>query len=158
MANVINTNEGQSKTILTNHGLLMYSIFPILKSNGEGPTRGAIMLGRYFNSNDENDIKETTGLKFETRNYVNADETIQKKLAKSGQYFEFDDKEITEYKLVKDSFGAPSLYIVFKHPRLTYITFEKVLPFLAMFAAIMAVFSDLTIGRVNSISKFIKSL
>lgn len=154
----IKSKNGISKTIQTDQGILIYSVFPILPSSGQGEPNGALFLGRYFSTYDEDLIKASTKLNFETHNFVNAPEDIQNKLIKNGKYDVFTDSEIIRYQLIKDSFDNPALYIIFKHDRVAKRAIEALIPTLAIVNAVLGILGDIFVGKIKQIFRFLNNL
>lgn len=149
---VISTKKGVSNFVRTNEGPLLFSIFPVLPSNGQGQPAGAFFMGRYFNKNDKEDIYKASGLDFEIVEFVNAPEEIQNKLLSNGEIYESSASRLTGYKLIKDTFGQPTIYIVFHYPHVVSNSYKETLPILAFISGICTVIVTIFLGKKLTIS------
>lgn len=133
----INSKIGVSQMIHTDKGLLVYSIYPILPSNEQGDPKGALLLGKYFGEEQEDEIKKTTSLNFKTSVFSNVEPELQNKLTKTNGFATFYNDKMEKYFLIKDSFNNPALSVIFTYPRIIKAWFTgEVSLYLSLFVGI----------------------
>ncbi len=130
---VIKNKKGVSNLVYTLEGPLLFSLYPILPSNGTGEPKGAFLMGRYFNTQDQEDLHRASGLDFEIEAFVNAPAPVQEKFMKTDSFDDISPSTLTRFKLIRDSFNQPTMYFVFRYPRVVNNSYKEITP---LFAAI----------------------
>ncbi|MEI6156963.1 MAG: CHASE4 domain-containing protein, partial [Atribacterota bacterium] len=110
---------------MTSEGPLMISSRPILTSNDEGPSEGSFLLGRLFDDNEINRIKEVTRLSFSifpiSRKDLPSDiKEIQSKLlseTETSLVIPSGEDQLSGYALLNDINGKPILIVRVDTPR-----------------------------------------
>lgn len=134
---VINTKKGISQTITTDQGLLLYSIYPILPSTGEGEVRGALFIGRYFSGADEEEIRSSNNLDFNTKPFYNLSPNKQTALLGQEYIDEYEKTVMKRHFIIRDTFNNPALYLIFNYPRVVNNSYASTIPLFSVIAGIV---------------------
>jgi sensor domain CHASE-containing protein len=118
--NLSNFENGTVGIIESTAGPLMFSARPILTSEKGGPSRGILIITRYLNKVQIDNLRHSTGLNFdlvslENTNLYPADLTDKNVLVSNE-----DDKVVKGYKVLKDINDKPVLTIVLAQNRDLY--------------------------------------
>lgn len=127
--------------IHTPNGNLFFAISPILKSNGDGPAVGTMLMGRYINKEDEDILREGVGLDLFIRDYVNVPAELAKELTKNEMYFQRKESSLVAYKVVKDYFNTPAFWMEFYYPKVVYDNWVLLIKIFAAIASAGTIFS-----------------
>ncbi len=136
--NPVFENKFVNDIILLPEGPLLIAITPIVNSAREGPVRGALMMGRFLDSNELNRFAEITDLSlamysFDLEEMAPDFTAIKDSFTQEDQIIiqPIDDETIAGYFILKDIHGKPAL--ILRADMLTkYICREK-LPSLISF-------------------------
>jgi PAS domain S-box-containing protein len=99
-------------------GPLLFSSQPVVKTNGEGPSRGTVILARYITGDYSTLLSGMTQINVQVASYDNSD--LRKELdsaspGTSGSTSVFsriiDDHTIAGYGIINDVFGKPAVII-----------------------------------------------
>jgi sensor domain CHASE-containing protein len=115
---IISTGNQQSGFLHTTEGTFIYSVTPILTSEGQGPTMGALMMARYINSTDKLEILNNTGLDvdfIDAQNFDSNKHNINLDQLKSGTSITDKGDYYEIFTLVKDTFNNPSQVLRYRH-------------------------------------------
>lgn len=115
---IIESGEQKSGFLHTASGTFVYAVSPILTSSGEGPANGALMMARYINNTDIEELRKATGLDLDImdpseaqRFYkIAAIEHLEKGPAILG-----DRSFLSVFVLAKDNWGTPANVILIRH-------------------------------------------
>ena len=127
-------NDSISGLVLLDKNPMFVSCHPILTSNGNGPMRGTLIFGRYFDHDLMNSFREITRsslLMYRVDNDMPSD--FQTKLktfseSKNGTVIEpLNENVIAGYFDLKDITGKPDLIMRVDFPRDFYLNGEKTL-------------------------------
>jgi sensor domain CHASE-containing protein len=109
----------QSGLLHTSAGTYLFSITPILTSEGKGPAMGALMMARYINSSDKEELLKSTGLEVEFIDIQNFDSNrydgITMSQLESGLVIREKGNYNDVYVLVKDSFGNKAQILNYRY-------------------------------------------
>lgn len=101
------TSDGLAST---KYGPMLVSARPVLRSNGEGPCAGTIILGRFISSHFLDSIADEFGVRLEIIDcgktnliILNVFETLHEQ--SRGYYYHVSEKEITVLKEIPDLKG-----------------------------------------------------
>lgn len=112
-----------SGILLTDFGPLLIASQKILTSEGKGPSRGTVLIGRFLNAEVVGDLKMQTQVDFAVRDALTApfsevEKRKAKELMQGKQLFEIvDDREMLAFGVVKDLLNQPALLITAHLPR-----------------------------------------
>lgn len=148
---VLSSNKEVTKTFRTRNGLLVYTINPILPTNGEGKPGGALMMAKYLSVSDKKEMKSHLGLDFEVYDYINTDRELQNKLVAYGQVQTVTETEISRKKLFRDSLGRPALYVSFSYPRVFLEAYKSVIPYVSAVSTVMFILIIAAFGKKFSL-------
>jgi diguanylate cyclase (GGDEF)-like protein len=93
-------NRLKSGVIDTSHGPMLFVTRPILRSDGSGPSRGMITMGRFINREMIESLKDQTRLDFE----IDYPLTIEKIRLIKDEKTTYVEKDLTFYTLAQDQF------------------------------------------------------
>ncbi len=145
---LIKEEKQQAGLLYTTNGTFLYSVSPITLSDKSLPANGALMMGRYINDADEEELRNITGLDLNILDFTDI-----------GRYYEevtLEDMQkgtvTTKYAggnvihvLARDSWGHPAKVISIKHDFVgskEALTLELIITGISvLFAAIFAKFS-----------------
>jgi two-component system NtrC family sensor kinase len=102
---------------MTEQGPMVIASRPIVKSNTEGPIRGAVIMGRFLGQELIDALKEQTRVDFQmwpfqTPLLPQEEKRIAARLSPDAPLFiNADDRLLRVYKLYPDIFGSPALLI-----------------------------------------------
>jgi sensor domain CHASE-containing protein len=139
IADVSLISKGTSGLLHTNNGNIVYSIYPILKSSGDGPSRGALLMGRFINDEDTEVIKYGVDLDFMLGDYYNLPLDIGTHVDPNKTTFVRDTGQITAYEVIKDSFDNPAVYIKYTCQRFIFSTWSDLVKAMAMISMLIGV-------------------
>ncbi|MCZ7402965.1 MAG: ATP-binding protein [Candidatus Methanoperedens sp.] len=108
-------------------GLMMIAGRPILTSNGSGPSPGTLIMGRFFDSREINELANTTRLDISASAYndqkMPADFQAKLPLFKKDTNIvigPLNEEIIAGYTLIRDIYGNPTLVLRVDMPRFIY--------------------------------------
>ncbi len=104
--------DGVRGLIILPEAPLLISSRPITRSDGSGPIRGALIMGRYLGAEELRRLAEVTNLKFEIRG-LEASSIPAALLEADSQIMlqPSDDRLIIGYSLLRDIYGKPGLIL-----------------------------------------------
>ncbi len=118
---------GYSGLILHSHCPLMVSVRPILTSKSDGPTRGWLVFGRYFDLGQVRKIAEQTRMDLETfplnsPSLTPEDKKLLNSLTVASPLFvkPKNSDVISGFALISDTFNHPALLMKMTQPRAIY--------------------------------------
>jgi sensor domain CHASE-containing protein len=117
---VISSGEQQSGFLSTTEGTFVFAVSPILTSEGQGPAMGALMMARYINKTDLDEIRKNTGFTIDfidprdlgNKFYPN----ISLQELEKGTVVKDEGSQYSVYMLTRDSWGNPATVINLTHP------------------------------------------
>lgn len=116
---VISSGEQNTGFLATTSGTFMYAVNPITKSSGEGPAKGALMMARYINKSDLEELKKTTGYNIEFIQPTDLGNKFYKNISmdqlKNGPLIIEQPNKFNVYLLVNDSWGNPAKVLNFEY-------------------------------------------
>jgi len=110
--------------MLTERGPMLITSHPIVTSEGKGPSRGSIIMGRFLREKTIQELSDQTHIRFTVRDpktsELNArEESLFAQLAPDAQEtWALDDNTLLGYGVVPDLEGKPALLITTALPRL----------------------------------------
>lgn len=153
--------------ILLPEGQMLISSLPIVTSDGKGPVRGALIMGRYLTDQYIEQLSEKTQLSIKLQPF-NAPEVppeIAQAMEHSGKISEYvmplDKDTIAGYAMINDIYGDPALLLRIDVPRnvykqgntgLTYFVFSLVLVGIIFLHVILQLLRKLVLSRVETLS------
>jgi two-component system, NtrC family, sensor kinase len=137
--------------LVTSLGPMLISVKPILKSNGDGPVRGALLLGRFLNTST---IAEQTRINLKVT--VLGDQSlgpekaaIAVELGSTGKTIILDDEDTNHvYHALSDIYGKPALLLEVNAPKTISARGRTAIRFamLSLLGAGLAIMGVLIIG------------
>ena len=122
-----NNQNGLSGLVVLPEGALLVASRPVLSSEGEGPARGFLVMGRYLDSELVRELGEKTHLNLSVhrtdKNRLPEDfSAARRALEDKDTYFvkALNGESIAGYTLLKDIYEAPSLLLRIDLPRDIY--------------------------------------
>ncbi len=110
------TDSSVNGIVLLPEDPMLIASRPILTSEDEGPIRGALVMGSYFNSEEINRLAETTHLSLVAHRFDDPQlppdfQTALSNLPDEEQFFiqPLSEESIAGYTLIKDVYGNPCL-------------------------------------------------
>lgn len=153
--------------IILPEGPMLISSLPIVTSDGKGPVRGALIMGRYLTDQYVEQLSEETQLSIKLQPF-NAPEVppeIAAAMEHSGEISEYvmplDKDTIAGYAMVNDIYGNPALLLRIDVPRnvykqgntsLAYFIFSLVLVGIIFLHVILQLLRKLVLSRVETLS------
>jgi signal transduction histidine kinase len=155
-------------------GPLLFSSQPVVKTNGEGPSRGTVILARYITENSSTLLSGMTQMNVQVASYFDSDmrkelESASPETPGSTSVFSriIDDHTIAGYSIVNDVFGKPAMIIrsdldreFFTQVVDVIYSFIYVIMIGTIFAAIIyiIVFDHEILKRILSLSNSVKRI
>lgn len=115
---IVSSGVPQSGFLRTSQGTFMFAIEAVHTSNGEGPANGAILIARYINSSDLDELMQSTGydIKFiEPTDLERFHKDVTFKALEKGIVVIEEDTQFSIYALAKDSWGNPAKILHIRH-------------------------------------------
>ncbi len=152
---IINTGEQKTGFLSTSLGTFLFAVSPISTSEGLGPFAGALMMGRYINDTDLEELKKSTGYDLDFFEHTSLGDRLHPNIThenlKNGDYIIDEGDSFSVYTLTKDSWGNNAQVINMQH-KITGLEYGKKLAilltaistaFTCIFAwVVLAVFSN----------------
>ncbi|WP_167880879.1 CHASE4 domain-containing protein [Methanococcoides sp. AM1] len=162
-------NCSKSGFINLSDGLLLISSHPITKSDGDGPVRGALIMGRFLDSDEINYLSEDSGISIELLPPNDPQLPMGIWNEDSSDFFieTVDDDLLAGYYSIPDIFGNPAMVAKTTTPRLitkqgneTLYYFIISLLFVGVaFGFFLMFFLDFTVlRRISMISEDVQSI
>lgn len=133
----INGNDGLSGVVILNGTPMILVSKKILKSSGEGPAHGTLMMGRYLNQNELNHLSDNAVVSIGSFNGSNIPHDFQN--ARSHLSNEtpiyvtnLNDNSIAGYSILKGINGSPALILKVELPRFIYKNYENAIFYLIL--------------------------
>lgn len=136
IAKVAEDKEGKSGLIHTLNGNLIYAIYPVLHSNGEGPARGALLMGKYLDAHDIELIRAGVGLELNIRDAYNMPNELKAHFSKNQTFFERHEDSLVAYKLIRDIFDTPAFYLEFYYPKIVFNYWNTLINIFALISSL----------------------
>jgi PAS domain S-box-containing protein len=146
-----------SGIILLHDGPLLVSVFPILTSEQQGPVHGALLMGRYMDSDIVADIVSIINISLET--YVLDDPAMPNDVksaltelseANPVAIKQTSESTLGEYSIIDDIYGNPALAVRINAPRPAYASARSALGyFIVAFAVIGTCFGATAVVVVD---------
>lgn len=142
-------NGGVSGVAIINETPMILAAKPILKSNGEGPAQGTLIMGRYLN---QDELKSLSGngivsvARFKTAD-PNSDFGRAKSALLNGTDIfvtTLDDNNIAGYTILRGVSGDPTLILKVELPRFIHRSYQNAIFYLILFL--------ITAGLVSAVS------
>ncbi|OGN81649.1 MAG: hypothetical protein A2X24_10870 [Chloroflexi bacterium GWB2_54_36] len=151
--------EPRSGLIATNRGPLLVVSAPLLKSSGEGPTGGTLIIGRYLDAHQLNRISTIVRLPLTILPYSQANlppEFADAKLAITAENpiaaVSTSETQMAGYALLNDFYGSPAYILQVEQGRTLYRNSQLVLLYLTtaivMGALLFSVMTFLALDRL----------
>ena len=155
----IDDRELRSGLIATDRGPLLVVSAPLLKSNGEGPTAGTLIIGRYLDTHQLNRISAIVRLPLTVLPYTQADlppEFADAKLAITAEdpitTVSTSETQMAGYALLNDFYDVPVYILQVEQGRTLYRNSQLVLLYLTitivMGALLFSVMTFLALDRL----------
>jgi PAS domain S-box-containing protein len=117
-----------SGIVLLPKGPLLIAARPIVKSNGQGPDRGVLLIARYLDANELQRVAAKTRLSLALQRLDGAPtvtpdfERARKQLQSAGSIYTeaLGERKIASYAQVDDIYGRPALIVRADLPRVIY--------------------------------------
>lgn len=155
----IDDREPRSGLIATDRGPLLVVSAPLLKSSGEGPAAGTLIIGRYLDAHQLNRISAIVRLPLAVLPYTQADlpqEFAEAKLAITAEdpitAVSTSETQMAGYALLNDFYGTPAYILQVEQGRTLYRNSQLVLLYLTttivMGALLFSVMTFLALDRL----------
>lgn len=116
--NIIESGEQRSGFLHTTSGTFVYAVSPILTSTGEGPANGALMMARYINNKDIEELRKATGQDLDIMDPSEAQrfyKSVSVAHLEKGPEIVDNNKFLSVFVMAKDNWGTPSNVILIRH-------------------------------------------
>ncbi len=155
----IDEREPRSGLIATDRGPLLIVSAPLLKSSGEGPAAGTLIIGRYLDANRLNRISSVVRFPLALLPYAQSDlppEFSEAKLAFTAEdpitAIPSSETQMAGFALLTDFYGAPAYILRLEQGRTLYRNSQLVLLYLTtaiiMGALLFSVMTFLALDRL----------
>jgi len=147
--NKIGSNGLSGVTILNGTPMIIVSK-KILKSSGEGPAHGTLVMGRYLNQNELNHLSDNAAVSIEPFDGSNMPSDFQRArsyLSNETPIYvtDLNDNSIAGYSILDGTTGDPALILKVELPRFIYKNYENALFYLILSLIIAGVLAALFI-------------
>lgn len=136
--------NGVKGVILLPEGPMIIASHPILTSNGNGPSKGTLIFGRYLNEVEIQHISDVTQSSLTLFNYNSSNmpydfQNARQSLSESSPFFinPLNDSYIAGYALVNDIYGKPAFILRIDKPRGFYKEYQNTLFYFLLSLLIM---------------------
>lgn len=128
---------------------LLISSRPITRSDGGGPIRGTLIMGRYLDSEELRRLAEVTNLKLEIKG-LEASSTPPALLEADSKIMvqPLDDSLIVGYSVLKDIYGKPGLILTVTEPREIYAQGLRAVSFFMASSIAMSLLASILILKL----------
>ncbi len=165
-------NQNQAGILITDKGLMFVTSLPILKSSGEGPSMGVLIMGRFVKKEMIKDLIEKTRVDFSLKT-INQDpltpeeRDIAARLDATPFEIVIQNKNILHiYSLLRDVTGAPALLLRVEVPRVimskgktaAWFVSVSVLTAMTLIAAFIAAIMNTHIMNIRKRTSLIESI
>src|SRR3989304_8907803 len=147
LVNHIESGDSISGIVLLPANPMLIASEPILTSNDEGPNRGALIFGRYFDESVISSLAKKTELSIDVFRLDRPDEfgessDVLSKINDEKPFYiaALDSKNIAGYTLLEDIFGRPAILLRINMPRdiyrqsiTTLVTFTSIIFIICIF-------------------------
>lgn len=135
----------KSGVIILSGGPMMIATHPILKSSGEGPSRGIVIFGRFFDDNVADTMSENLGFKISYHVETHKNKGLIKGQEDgAGNYEKIapQSKEFVEgYEFIPDIFNESDIVLKAEIPRDVHSIGSETAFYITLFMMLLAVFS-----------------
>lgn len=122
---------------------------PVLKSDGEGPSQGTLIMGRYLNEFELENLSENVNisiLPLSDSNLPSEFPNAELNLINSPNYIEKENVDTTTgYSLLYGISGKPTLILKVEIPRMIYKTYQKATFYLILSIVIVGVIAAILV-------------
>lgn len=168
------TDSSVNGIVLLSEDPMLIASRPIITSEEEGPIRGALIMGRYFNSEEINRLAETTHLSLIMRRFD--DSQLPPDFQGALSYLSdeepiltrpLDEESIAGYTVVKDIYGNPCLMFrvdmsrdIYKHGQasLSHLIVSLAVASLVFGQVSMLLLDKFVLSRLSNLSSSVKNI
>jgi len=136
--------DGVNGIILLPEGPMMIVSHPILTSNGEGPSKGTLIFGRYLNEAEILHMSEETQSSITLFNYNDSSmpsdfQNARQSMSENSPFFTspLNTSYIAGYALINDIYGKPAFILRTEKPRGFYKEYQNSLSYFLISILIM---------------------
>jgi len=140
---VTQTKNASTGILILDETPLIISSGPILRTTGEGPVAGVLVMGRYLDGEEIDYLSDLTQVSFTIYQYNDSHlpEDTQEAIAslsmdKSMLIQPLSEDTISGYKLLPDIYGKPGLIIRMDMPRVIYHQGQQIINYFFIFMVI----------------------
>src|SRR4030042_2568151 len=151
LVNNIKSGSSISGIVLLPENPMLIASEPILKSNDEGPTRGALIFGRYLNESAISNLDEKPDLSIDVFRLDRPDEfsessDVLSKINDENPFYitALDSKNIAGYTALEDIFGRPAILLrinmtkdIYQQSIATLVTFTSIIFIVYIFLGVL---------------------
>jgi sensor domain CHASE-containing protein len=115
---IIKNGEQVSGFLYTTIGTFLFAVSPVTTSDGVAPPKGAMLMARYINDSDVEELRQSTGFDLdilETSNIERFHTGVTLQALEKGPVVIEDKDNLMIYTLARDSWGHPAKIISIKH-------------------------------------------
>jgi len=149
---LLNSQEGVRGVVMLPEGPLIIVSHPILTSNGNGPSKGTLIMGRYLNNVEiqhiSNEIQSSlTLISYNDSNRAADFENARQYMSQTSPFFvkPINNSYIAGYALINDINGKPAFILKTEKSRGFYKEYQNTLSYFISFLLIMGCVLAITI-------------
>ncbi len=147
--NLTQNTEGKSGFVSLNGTPMIIVSKPVLKSDGQGPSQGTLIMGRYLNEGELESLSDNANISitsFSDSNMANDLQNAKLNLNNSPLYVNtLNSNTIAGYTILNGITGNPSLILKVEIPRIIYKTYEKAIFYLTLSIIIIGIIAALLV-------------
>ncbi|PAV05546.1 MULTISPECIES: CHASE4 domain-containing protein [Methanobacterium] len=168
---LLSSQDGVKGIIMLPEGPMIIVSHPILTSNGDGPSRGTLIFGRYLNDVEiqhlSGEIQSSLTLVSYNDSNMPADfQTARDSMSQSSPFFikAINDSYIAGYALINDINGKPAFILKTERPRGFYKEYQNTLSYfiasLLIICCLLAVITLIYLDRsiLSKLSRFSRDI
>ncbi|MEL7669027.1 CHASE4 domain-containing protein [Methanobacterium sp.] len=168
---LLSSQDGVKGIIMLPEGPMIIDSHPILTSNGDGPSRGTLIFGRYLNDVEiqhlSGEIQSSLTLVSYNDSNMPADfQTARDSMSQSSPFFikPINDSYIAGYALINDINGKPAFILKTERPRGFYKEYQNTISYfiasLLVICCLLAVITLIYLDRsiLSKLSRFSKDI
>ncbi len=168
---ILNSKDGVNGIIMLPEGPMIIVSHPILTSNGNGPSKGTLIFGRYLNNVEIQHISNETLSSLTLVNYNDSNmpadfQNARGSMSQNSPFFTrpINDSYIAGYALINDINGKPAFILKTEKSRGFYKEYQNIISYFILYLLIMGCVLAVTIlvyldrSILSRLSKFSRDI
>lgn len=143
--NLTQNNRGDSGFIFINGTPMIVVSKPVLKSDGQGPAQGTLIMGRYLNEFELENLSENANISLIPINTLNLPIDLQNLVNSPIHVQAVNANTTVGYSLLYGISGNPSMILKVEIPRIIYKTYEKATFYLTLSIIIVGILAAILV-------------